>query len=83
MHINEQPTSFWRCREQFRVSPGSVTLRVISGYRGDVHYPLIRFTAEAGHTYSVRRQQSASSDRIIVRDAGERMVAQPEREQTP
>ena len=83
MHINDQPTSFWRSRERFRVSPGSTTLRAISGYRGDVRYPLLQFTAEAGHSYSVQRQRSDDSDRVIVRDAGERVIAQTERERTP
>jgi hypothetical protein len=44
-HINEQPTSFWRTRERFRVPPGTTTVRVISGHRGEVHYPLLRATA--------------------------------------
>ncbi|MEY4387140.1 MAG: hypothetical protein RLY20_2423 [Verrucomicrobiota bacterium] len=82
MHINEQPTSFWRTRERFRVPPGSTTVRVISGYRGDVHYPLLRFIAEAGHSYSVQRQQSGGSDTIVLRDGDARVVAQMEREQT-
>jgi hypothetical protein len=83
MHIKDQPTSFWRTRERFRVSPGSTTVHVISGYRGDVHYPLIRFTAEADHSYSVQRQRADDSDRVIVREAGERIVAQAKRESTP
>lgn len=83
MHINDQPTSFWRSRERFWVSPGSVTVRTISGYRGDVHYPLLRFRAEAGHTYLVQRQRAEGSDRVIIRDAGERIIAQAERENAP
>jgi len=81
-HINDQPTSFWRTRERFRISPGSTTVRIIAGYYGDVHYPLLRFTAEAGHTYLVQRQQSGGSDSILLQDGGERVVAQLEREQT-
>jgi hypothetical protein len=79
-HINEQPSSFWRTRERFRVPPGTTTVRVISGYRGEVHYPVLRFNAEAGHRYSVQRQQSAGSDLILLRDGVERVVAQLERE---
>lgn len=82
MHINDQPTSFWRTRERFCISPGLTRVRVISGYRGDVNYPLLRFTAEAGHSYSVRRQQSGGSDSIVLRDGEERVVAQLETEQT-
>jgi hypothetical protein len=82
-HINGQPTSFWRTRERFRVSPGSTTVRVISGYRGDVQYPPVRFTTEAGHSYSVQRQRAEGSDRVIVREAGEHILAQAERESTP
>ena len=81
MHINAQPTSFWRTRERFRILPGSTTVRVISGFRGEVDYPLLRFTAEAGHSYSVQRQQSAGSDAIVLRNGGERVVARMEREQ--
>ena len=80
MHINDQPTSFWRTRERFRISPGSTTVRVISGYRGEVHYPLLRFTAEAGHAYSVHRRQIPGSDTIVLRDGDGRVVAQIEGE---
>ena len=83
MHINDQPTSFWRSSERFHISPAPTTVRVIAGYRGDIHYPLLRFTAETGHSYSVQRQHSDGSDRIILRDGGEHVVAQAEREQTP
>jgi hypothetical protein len=83
MHVNGQPTSFWRTRERFRVAPGSTTVRVISGYRGDAVYPLLRFTTEAGHSYSVQRQCAGGSDRVIVREAGERILAQAERENKP
>ena len=79
-HINGQPTRFWRARERFCVPPGTTTVRVISGYRGEVDYPLLRFTAEAGHRYSVQRQQSAGSDLILLLDGAERVVAQLERE---
>ena len=79
-HINNEPTGFWRTRERFRVPPGTTTVRVISGHRGEVHYPVLRFTAEAGHRYSVQRQQSAGSDLILLRDGVERVVARLERE---
>jgi len=83
MHINEQPTSFWRTRERFLVAPGLTTVRAISGYCGDVHYQLVQFTTEAGHSYSVQRQCVDDSDCIFVQDNGERIVAQAERESTP
>ena len=79
-HINDQPTSFWRPSERFRISPGLTTVRVIAGYRGDVHYPLIRFTAEAGHSYSAQRQHRDGADRVVLQDGGEHVVAQAERQ---
>ena len=62
-HINDQPTSFWRSSEQFRISPGPNTVRVIAGYRGDVRYPLLGFTAQAGGIYSVQQEHSDNFDR--------------------
>lgn len=78
-HINGQPTSFWRTRERFRIPAGLTTVRVISGYYGDVHYPLIRFTAEGSHSYSIVHQRIAGSDSVILLDGRERL-AQVERE---
>ena len=80
-HINGQPTSFWRCRERFRIPVGPTTVRTVAGY-WDVHdYPLLRFTAEAGHTYSVQRQRTDNFDRVVVRDGASKLIAASEREQ--
>jgi hypothetical protein len=79
-YINGQPTSFWRMRERFRIPGGLTTVRVISGYYGDVQYPLIQFTAEASHSYSIVHQRIAGSDSVILLDGRERL-AQVEREQ--
>jgi len=81
MHINDQPTSFWRCRERFRVPPGATTLRVVAGH-WDIQTYALPFTAEAGHTYSLRRQRADGSDRVVLRDRGEHVVAQAERQGT-
>lgn len=82
-HINGQPTSFWRFGERFCVSPGLTTVRVIAGRLGEVEFPLLRFTAEAGQTYSIQRNHGGGSDRIILRDRGERVVVELERRVTP
>jgi len=82
MHINDLPTSFWRCRERFRVSPGPTTLRAIAGH-WDVHeYAVLQFAAEAGHIYSLRRERADGSDHVVLRDSGERIIAQAERQPT-
>jgi hypothetical protein len=82
MHINDQPTSFWRCRERFLVPSGATTLRAVAGH-WDIQTYSLSFTAEAGHTYSLRRQRADASDRVVLRDSGEQIVAQAERQQTP
>lgn len=82
-HINGQPTSFWRFRERFCVPPGPTTVRVISGRQGEVEFPLLRFTAEAGQTYSIQRKHGGGSDRIVLRNRGERVVVELERRVTP
>jgi len=81
MHINGQPTNFWRSRERFRVPPGATTLRAVAGHL-DIQTYVLPFTAEAGHTYSLRRQRADDSDRVVLRDGGEHVVAQAERQQT-
>jgi hypothetical protein len=80
MHINDQPTSFWRCHERFRVPPGLTVLRFIGplNHWNTQRYTELSFTAEAGQTYSLRRERAASSDRVILRDSGELVVVQAE-----
>lgn len=82
-HINGQPTSFWRFRERFCVVPGPTTLKVISGRLGEGEYPLMRFTAEAGQTYSIRREHGSGFDGIVLWDRGERSVVELQRLATP
>ena len=81
MHINGQPTSFWRCRERFRVPPGATTLRAVAGH-WEIQTHAFPFTAEVGQTYSLRRQRADGSDRVVLRDSGEHVVAQAERQET-
>ena len=81
MHINDQPTSFWRCRERFRVPPGATTLLTVAGHWDIQSYAVLPFTAEAGHTYSLLRQRTDGSDRVVLRDGSEHIVAQAERQQ--
>jgi hypothetical protein len=54
-HINEQPTSFWRSRESFRIPPGSTFIRPVFSARDSYSYRPIRFTAVAGRHYILRR----------------------------
>ena len=80
MHINRQPTSFWRVRETFRIPPGRTTLRAVAGH-WDIHsYTGLVFTAEVGQRYSLRRDRTAGSDRVVVRDRDEHIVSHAEAE---
>ena len=54
-HINEQPTSFWRSHESFRIPPGSTLIRPIFCASEPYSYRPIRFTAATGHHYELRR----------------------------
>ena len=84
IHLNGQPTSFWRSREVFRVPTGLTSVQVISGYRGEVHYRLLRFQAEPGHHYSIHRQQDPGSDAIVLQEDQEgRIMAREKPEPGP
>jgi len=58
--INGQPTSFWRTRERFLISPGPMKLEIIadsSPYR----FGTLGFTAETGYRYHVVYEDKRSS----------------------
>jgi hypothetical protein len=80
-HINQQPTSFWRSRESYRIPPGPTTVRPVTGFWDFQDYPVIEFTAIAGHRYTLTHQQSNDSHRVLVwarpmDGADERVVAE-------
>jgi len=77
-HVTDQPTSFWRCRERFRVPPGATTLRAVAG-QWDIQTYTLPFTAEAGQTYSLRLQRADGSDRVVLRNSREHIDAQAEK----
>ncbi len=81
--INGQPTSFWRCGEQFRVPPGHTAVNPITGVWDFRDYPALEFTAIAGYRYTLRRQVTNRCHGVLLweRSRGEtdeRVVAQVE-----
>lgn len=48
--INRQPTSFWRSREEYRLTPGVKVMQVIAD-REPYDFSPVRFTAAAGRSY--------------------------------
>jgi hypothetical protein len=82
-HINQQPTSFWRTRESFRIPPGPTTVRPVTGHWEIPEYPAVEFTAVAGHRYSLSHKMSNGCHKVFVREqavgsTGERVVAEVE-----
>src|SRR5678815_5506566 len=63
-HLNDQPASFWRCSERFRIPPGPTTLRTVAGHWNVHEYPLLWFSAQSGESYFLQRQQSDGSDSV-------------------
>lgn len=58
--INSQPTSFWRSKEQYRISTGATTLQVVADREPYDFYPLT-FDAMAGRHYHLRYGLSRAS----------------------
>lgn len=69
-HINGQPTSFWRCRESFRIPVGRTTVRALTGSWSYPDYPLVEFTAQADFTYVLTHQQSNEVHSLLVWERG-------------
>lgn len=65
-HINQQPTSFWRCRERFRIPPGPTTVRAVTGPWDFPEYPIVEFVAAAGYRYTLTHAKSNHLHRILV-----------------
>lgn len=80
VHISGRPTGFWRVRERFRVPPGENTLGAVAGHWDIQSYAVPPFTAVAGQTYFLRRQRADGSDRVVLRDRADHIVAQAERQ---
>jgi hypothetical protein len=51
--INSQPTSFWRSKEQYRISTGATTLQVVAD-REPYDFSPLTFDAMAGRHYHLR-----------------------------
>lgn len=58
-HINGQPTSFWRSKEQFHIPPGPTTLTVIADSEPYDFAPLT-FNARPRRHYQVRYEDNRS-----------------------
>lgn len=69
-HINGQPTSFWRCRESFRIPVGRTTVRPLTGTWSYPDYPLVEFTAQAGFTCVLAHQESNDVHSVLVWERG-------------
>jgi hypothetical protein len=60
--INEQPTSFWRCGDTFRIPAGpTIVHATYSGWDAYGYAPL-QFNAIAGHRYILRCRSSDGRD---------------------
>lgn len=69
-HINGQPTSFWTCRESFRIPVGQTAVQPLTGTWSYPDYPLVEFTAQPGFTYVLTHQQSNEVHSILVWERG-------------
>jgi hypothetical protein len=69
-HINGQPTSFWRCRESFRIPIGPTTVRPLTGTWSYPDYPLVEFTAQAGFTSLLTHQESNEVHSVLAWERG-------------
>lgn len=57
-HISEQPTSFWRWGDEFRIPAGTNTCDTTYHSRKEtVGYEVVQFVAHAGRDYSITRKQ--------------------------
>ncbi len=72
-YINNQPTSFWRTSDTLRIRPGMT--EVVAVYGGNAFtnpprsYKPLRFSAAAGHTYTLRHLQTGSTDSAMITDS--------------
>ncbi|WP_395746792.1 hypothetical protein [Prosthecobacter sp.] len=72
--LNEQPTSFWRLAEWFRVPPGPIKLHLVAG-RNAYDYEPLGFVAKAGHHYDLRYGDTQSV--IVLYDVSD-TLAEPQ-----
>jgi len=79
-HINDQPTAFWHCREKFRLPPSPTTVRTVAGHWKVHDYRALQFTAEANHSYSLRREQTGATDHVVLSDGQGRIIAKAARQ---
>jgi len=69
--INEQPTSFWRCGDTFRIPAGpTIVHATYSGWDAYGYAPL-QFKAIADHRYILRRQLSDGRDYVTLSEREE------------
>ena len=60
-HVNDQPTSFWRSSDIFRISPGTNTCHTaFSDRRETVGYKTAQFVASAGRDYVIARKRESN-----------------------
>ena len=58
MHINDQPTSFWRVDERFRIPAGTNTcLTGCSDWKETIGYQRVQFVALADREYVIARKR--------------------------
>ncbi len=82
--INQQPPSFWRIGQTYRIPPGPTEVRTFVGSWNPFDMPRIEFTATAGHRYVLTRQTSNQLERVLLTQSAsgaieQRIVAQAER----
>ena len=62
LHINDQPPSFWRLSDVYRISPGTNAVRAAySDRRVTFSYKVAEFVAIAGGNYVISREQDPAS----------------------
>lgn len=82
--INEQPTSFWRCGDSYRIPAGATIVHATySGWDAYSYAPL-QFNAIAGQRYILRRHLSDGRDYVTLSEKQamaeqEHVVAQSEK----
>jgi hypothetical protein len=66
-YINDQPTSFWRTRDHFRIRPGPTIVDVIDANE-PCNYERVRFVAVYGRQFVLRPILIKGRDAVTVSD---------------